>query len=161
MIEFIKKNILIIIAVLIIASISVYYFIRDYRASKTEYYDSIARGYVYEPIPRVYNVNEYVNINISTISMIETYYNNYINLIRSDINEAYSKLDDEYGKTKFPTIDSFKNYIVSNNIGESKIFKYNITSSKKGTLYIVYDEKYNVYVFVVNGVLQYTVYFGE
>ena len=157
--NFLRKNILLIIALLIIIGISIYYYVRDYRAGKTVYYDSIVSGYVYEPIPRVYEINEYITINVTDEDAAKLYYNNYMNLMRFDIKTAYLKLDEEYRSNKFPTLDSFKEYVVKNNLGSAKLAKYTTTTIDQKFSYILIDAKENMYVFITDGVMQYTVMF--
>ena len=158
-VDFLRKNIFIVIALLIIIGICVYYYIRDYRASITVYFDSITSEYVYEPIPRVYKVNEYAPVNVTNENAAKLYYNNYMNLIRFDIQVAYSKLNEQYRKEKFPTLDSFKSYVEKNKLGSSKLSKYGTTTINGDFSYILTDTNENMYVFITDGVMQYTVMF--
>ena len=154
--ELIKKNMFFVIAILIIIVCIAVNLIRNYRASKVTY-ENKAMVDDYVTVPKTYNVNEYTNFNISNENAIRIYFNDFKTLVRSNINEAYSKLDEEYKNKKFPNIDSFKNYLNSINFVNSEIEKYSMTSTK----YVMYDKKGNMYIFRIDGVLQYKVYFDE
>lgn len=154
--ELIKKNIFLVIAVFIIIVCISYYFIRNYRASKVQY-NSEAYIDNYVTVPRTYNVNEYTKLNISNENAVKIYFNDFKTLVMSDINEAYLKLNKEYREKKFPSIESFKNYLGSINFINSNIVKYSINSS----MYKMYDNNNHMYIFKFDGVLQYEVYFDE
>ena len=151
--EFIKKNIIILIAILIIIGILIFYSVREYRASKTIYQSKENEEYVM--IPKTYGVNEYTTFNISLDTMLKIYFNDYKSIVINDMNEAYNKIDEEYRKIKFPTIESFREYLVKTNFINFKIDKY----STNEPIYTLYDEKGNMFIFKVEGVLQYKVYF--
>lgn len=151
--EFIKKNIIILITILVILGILIFYSVREYRASKTIYQSK--ENEEYEMIPKTYGINEYVSFNISLETMLKIYFNDYKNIVLTDINEAYKMVDEEYRKIKFPTVESFKDYLVKTNFTNFKIDKYNANEPR----YTLYDEKGNMFIFVTEGVLQYKVYF--
>ena len=44
--------------------------------------------------------------------MVNLYYKDYLTYVKTDIQKAYDLLNEEYKKKRFPTIDSFKSFII-------------------------------------------------
>lgn len=155
LLDFIRKNIVIIIAILIIIGVLSYSTIKNYLGTRGIYVSRANDEYTM--IPKTYKVNEYSNVNISTDTIIRIYFSDFKNTVRYDIENAYLRLDEEYRSKNFPTIESFQEYLKSINFENSKVEKYNISSST----YTVYDNFDNIYIFEVDGVLQYKIYFDK
>ena len=155
LLEFIRKNIVVIIAVLIIIGVLSYTGIKRYLGTRGIYVSRANDEYTM--IPKTYKVNEYANVNISTDTVIRIYFSDFKNTVGYAIDDAYSKLDKEYRDKNFPTIESFQNYLKSINFENSRVEKYSIDSST----YTIYDNFDNIYIFEVEGVLQYKVYFDK
>ena len=157
--NFIYKNKFVITAILIVIVILAYYFIRDYRASKTIYQSRMDDEYI--SIPKTYGVNEYVIVDVSNDTLIKNYFTDFKVSVQNDINESYSKLDEEYRNKKFSNIEDYKKYIQGLDLNNAKPAKYNIISEGEYKIYIVYDNRNNLYIFKVKGVMQYKLYFDE
>lgn len=103
--------------------------------------------------------NTLIMNDITDKYMAQYYLENYGNMILNDLEKSYEMLDDNYKQKKFPTYDSYKNYIKSSNIKynllelQSYYFKefdeYNEFSCK--------DQYNNVYIFKETSVMEYTV----
>ena len=80
----------------------------------------------YESYLKNYKVNEYIPVYISDEAMARIYFNEYINMMFSDINKAYNLLDSDYRNAKFGSIDNFILYVDSirnNTFTLSKYYK--------------------------------------
>ena len=158
--EFIKKNILIIILVLIFVILASYFLVRNYLASKSKYIDSSISEETYEMVPKTYNVNEYTSIMISDDDMARIYLNDYINSIMKNIQDSYYLLDEEYRNSKFGNVDNYINYI--NNLKlYNNVDRYYKKTSNGYIIYGVYDVNGNYFVFKTKGVMQYSVYLDD
>jgi len=111
-----------------------------------------------------YKENEYIPVNISYDQMAKIYLQDYVNKIYLYPEEAYSLLDSEYRKIKFPTFESFNEYIeeiMSMQLQETQVVKYAITDKSNYRDFDVYDSSDNLFIFREKGVMQYTVFFDR
>lgn len=103
------------------------------------------------------NTFQYKDINKDEI--VEMYYEEYLKQMKSNIQYAYNLLDSEYKSIRFPTEESFKNYI--NNViklsDTRKVVTYKIKNCDKYMEYVCQDNYGNIFIFKVTGVMKYTV----
>jgi len=155
--EFIKKNILLIILVLLFISLIVFLLVRNLLASRSKYIDSTMSEETYEMIPKTYSVNEYTNIIISDDDMARIYLNDYVSSIQRNIEASYYLLDEEYRNNKFGSVTNYINYINNLNFYNS-VDRYYKKEVGQYIIYGVYDSNDNYFAFKTNGVMQYSVY---
>jgi hypothetical protein len=108
-----------------------------------------------------YDVNEYIPVYVSEEDMAKIYFNDYIYIMYSDINKAYSLLDEEYRDKRFGSVDNYKNYINSLDNLNYTIDSFYIDDSGKNKVYGIYDTNGNIFIFETSGVMQYTVYLDD
>ena len=110
---------------------------------------------------RKYEANEYIPTHVSYEDLAKIYLNDYAYNMSFDIQKAYDLLDTKYREKKFNSITDFSNYIrdlKNQKIKMKKFIKYSIG---KYTIFKVYDENNNLFVFKTNGVMQYRVYLDD
>lgn len=118
----------------------------------------------YVATPRYVNVNDYEFVRIDEETMVKTYFSIFINNSIEEPERAYNLLDKEYRELKYPTLDSFNEYIKK--ITEDytiypEISTYKTDYKNDKTIYYVYDKNKNEYIFSVEAVMVYTVYLDE
>ena len=161
MVEFIKKNKLVIVLVFVLALFIFYYFFREYRASKEIYTESYLDGKDYIMIPKTYGVNEYSPVNITEAQMAKIYLNDYIKKMYTDMESAYNLLDEDYKVKKFVDFSGYVNYVNSLPQQKYEVDRYYVDTHEDYRLYWVYDKNDNLFVFKAYGVMQYTVYLDD
>lgn len=155
--EILKKyKVLFILAILIIVLV-LFYFIREYIASREIYTESYLNGEEYIMNPKKYGVNEYSPINITEEQLASIYLNDFKNQIFNDVNYAYDLLNLEYRNTKFNSIDDFIAYANSLNYKEMVMERYSID---KNTI-SVYMKDGQKYIFKIISVMEYEVYLDD
>ena len=104
-----------------------------------------------------YNFCTSTSYDIEYIS--KYYFYKYQKYIKYNIESAYNKLDKEYKKQKFPTLQDYRNYLAKNikNIVGSNLAAYNIKKGDNYKDYICVDEKGNKYTFRETGINEYTI----
>ncbi|MBO5348946.1 MAG: hypothetical protein J6A89_03900 [Clostridia bacterium] len=102
------------------------------------------------------NTFQYKNINSEEMATV--YYNDYLNKMKTNPQNAYKLLDFEYSKNRFENISDFQNYIseVISNEPDRIMVKFNITKYDNYTEYICTDNLGNNFIFKVDGVMNYT-----
>ena len=105
-----------------------------------------------------YEINEYIPTYVSDSDMAKIYLNDYVYIMHSDIEKAYSLLDEEYRNKKFGNIDVFSNYVNSLTYTSYKMDSYYIDNVNGYKIFGVYDKNGNLFIFKTKGVMQYTVY---
>lgn len=110
---------------------------------------------------RNYQVNEFVPIYMSDEQMVSVYFNQFLQKMIYQKEEAYNLLDDDFKKNKFPSFDDFAQFVRQK---ESKLSSLELTSSSvqmngKKKTYYVSDNDNNFYTFVVEAVMVYKVQF--
>ena len=146
-----KKTLKIIfISVIILVSVLVSCLLFSYFSKEKEYNHL-----------RKYKVNEYIPTHVSYEDLAKIYLNDYAYYMSFDTKTAYELLDTKYREKKFNSISDFSSYI--NNLRNQKIRmkKYIKYSIGKYTIFKVYDENDNLFVFKTNGVMQYRVYLDD
>lgn len=103
--------------------------------------------------------NGIANIPIKEATIVREYGTNFKNLILSDANEAYNLLNEEYKNRRFPTIESFKEYIDRNRsmLEQMNIEKYELKRIGGVYQYYCLDQHENVYVFNDKGTFDYNI----
>ena len=108
-----------------------------------------------------YEVNEYIPTYISDEDMARIYLNDYIHTMYYDVESAYNLLDREYREKRFNSLDNYKNYVDSLNYSTYSLKEYYKLGSDTNTIFGVYDEHDNLYIFKTQGVMQYSVYLDD
>lgn len=105
--NFIKENkVLVIIGVLLIIICSCLYFY-DYKKKEEKYNQGEITDTPY--IKREYKANEYTNIDVELIDVLNDYYSYFINKKYNEPKEAYDMLSSEC-KKKFGDAEKYKEY---------------------------------------------------
>ena len=159
--NFIKKNFLVIVLVLIFISLILFLVIREFRASKDIYNDSTLSNEHYELVTKKYEVNEYNDVIISDDDMARIYLNNYLNNMVYDTENSYYLLDEQYRNLKFGNISNYINYVNGLSDVDYTISGYFKKNAGDYIIYGIYDNSGNFYAFKTNGVMQYSVYLDE
>lgn len=153
--KFLKENkivlVLILTFVIVLIAFLVYRFVNNQQ--KFVYNDE-----EYIMSPKKYGVNEYSLVNIDDEQMANIYLNNYKNMLISNRSEAYSLLNDEYKNLKYPTIESFNQYVDSIDFSNIILDRYGVHKCNAGTCYYLYDKNNNEYIFRAFSVMEYEVY---
>ena len=146
-----KKNIVgyVVACIIIVAVVAIVIIFKNKNNAKDEY----------EQYLKKYKVNEYIPVYISDEEMAKIYLNDFLYQIAYDMDNAYELLDEEYRNKKFGSIDNFIDYINSLEYQSFKLKSY--YKSNDGTIFKAYDANDNLYIFKVNGVMQYKVYLDD
>lgn len=124
--------------------------------------DKVVNNETDEPIfLKNYEVNEYIPMYVSDEDMAKIYLNDYIHIMYSDVNKAYTLLDENYRNKKFGSIENYKNYIKSLTNLSYKVDSFYIDDRGKNKIYGVYDTNGNMFIFKTNGIMQYTIYLDD
>ena len=103
--------------------------------------------------------NTFKYTRISDQYMVETYLKNYKETMFSDIEKAYSLLNEKYKNKRFKTLEDFRKYV---NVNKAELQKIEIDSYLKNTYkdyteYVGKDQYGNVYVFESFHIMDYKV----
>lgn len=111
----------------------------------------------------VNNNNQYNSSYITNNQLITIYFNEYINEINNNIQDAYNMLDTEYRNKKFSTIEKYKKYInnINSIIYNLKLTSYSVAEHDGYIEYICKDQYNNIYIFKESSVMQYKVLLDE
>ena len=106
---------------------------------------------------RKYNHCTSVSYDIKYIS--NYYFNKYQKYILYNVESVYNKLEPEYRKEKFPTLQEYRKYVNENinNILKSQIASYSVNNTENYKDYICEDQFGNKYTFRETGVNEYTI----
>ena len=136
------------------------YFILNYDMKNTSYNIEIINEeryrnakneeYIFETInSNEYNRFEYSNVSPKTRALM--YFNDFVNKMYSNPEEAYNLLDNETRQKYFNTYGEFKNYIL--NHMDISLVEYSVTDNKIGI-----KDNYNTeYIFEITYILRYNV----
>lgn len=161
MLEFIKKNKFILIVVIFVLVLVAVYFYREYKASKEIYYESYLDDKEYVMIPKTYGINEYSPVNVTDEQMAKIYLNDYTQNMYFDKEYAYNLLDEEYRIKRFGDISSYIEYVNSLDHLLYTVERYYVERDGKQRTFWIYDQAGNLFVFKVEGVMQYKVYLDD
>lgn len=103
------------------------------------------------------NKFSYIQVNDETIS--SKYLDYYKKMLLSNVKEAYKRLDEEYKKNKFDSIEIFEDYINKNKseILSASLKQYQVNEFDDYTQYICIDQNNNYYIFKETNFQEYTV----
>lgn len=103
-----------------------------------------------------YNKLEYKDINNEKLS--QYHLSNYIYYAQNNVEKLYEKLDSEYSKKRFGSLEKFKEYINSNinMIKNSSLTSYKVTRDGDYLQYNCIDNYGNIYTFKEIATMQYT-----
>lgn len=102
--------------------------------------------------------NSFQYKNITQEQMVKIYYNDYVDLMKKNINKAYEMVDGDYKQKRVDTIDKFKNHISARVSAVSDIVLDSYSVNKVGNhLELICCDNFGNYtIFKVTSVLKYT-----
>lgn len=156
--DFIKKNKILLLPIILFVAVIVFYNVREYLASK-EIYNPTYNNY--QMNPKKYGVNEYSTLNISEEQMANIYFNRFRNQLFDNLNEAYNSINEEYRNKKFGSYDRFVEYANSINYSKLVMDKYAVTNCDDSKCYYIYDKNNNLYLFKIKTVMEYEIYLED
>lgn len=156
----IKENKYVIVLIIIFIALISFFAIREYRASKVIYIESYLRDEDYIMSPKTYNVNDYSLVNISNEQMANIYLSDFKYYLVTNIDYAYSLLNEEYRNAKFGSVENFRNYVYNISFENLFVKKYSI-ANRKNEIYTVYTNDDNMYIFKTKSVMEYEVYLDD
>lgn len=130
------------------------YVIYDNNINKNAVYSPLIN---YEMHDKVYGVNEYSNVIVSSQQMANIYLANYLFILRTDLQRAYSMVDADYIKNNNFDYQSFVNFVSKINFSNTTVDKYSVSED----IYYVVDKMGNTFIFETDGVMTYTVKFSQ
>ena len=104
--------------------------------------------------------NEIEHEYISIAQMAENYFNDFINVLKTDTKKAYSLINEDYRKENFETYEDFEKYVKKNlgNLEDIKCTFQKCFSESDYTInYICKDSNGNYYTFKAIAVMNYSV----
>lgn len=144
-----NKGILIIALIFLVLAFTLYYVINK-RESAT--YNS--GGMEDTPyVKKEYKANEYINVEIELIDILNEYYRYFIQKKVNNPEEAYEMLTNE-NKSKFENVDKYKKYVEKTNTIKTinnKIKEYRRSQEYKNG-YDIIDSEGNKYTIIENAV---------
>ncbi len=110
-------------------------------------------------IEKKINYNEFYYPKITTSSLMNIYFTDYINKTLQDQKSAYEQLDKNYKDKRFGNIQNYNQYLEDriDILKTAKLDKYYETKYDDYTQYTMIDQYGNYYIFKVTAVLQYTI----
>ena len=108
-----------------------------------------------------YKVNEYIPTHVSTEDLLKIYLNDYLYNMRYNEEIAYKSLDKKYRDKKFGSLENYHNYVIQFLTKEISAKKYMREYKDGKTIYKVYDQDDNVYIFKTTGIMQYSLFLDE
>ena len=108
-----------------------------------------------------YKINEVIPIYVSDEELARKYLANYVNLMNNFPEKAYELLSDEDKENRFPTLDSFNEFIHSLNNNSSfyraKLKEFSYTNDVgKNKMYLI-DIENNSFIFEQISIMEYKV----
>lgn len=156
--KFLKENKLVLVLLLTFAIVLVAFLTYRFINNQQKF---VQNDEEYIMAPKKYGVNEYSLVNIDDEQMSNIYLNDYRNMLINNRSEAYNILNDEYKNLKYPTIESFNQYVDSLDFSSLVMERYGVHKCNSGTCYYIYDRDGNEYVFRAFSVMEYEVYLDE
>lgn len=140
-----NKVLIIVGVVLLIICAGLYFY--DYKKKSEEY--NKAGEFDTPYVKREYKVNEYTNIDVELIDILNDYYSSFIKKKYTNPKEAYEMLTSE-SKKKFETVEKYEEYAKKSktiNTYTNTIKEYRKNAENKNA-YDVIDTEGNKYTFV-------------
>ena len=159
--KYIKYIIIILIILALVISIILVYLINNTKLGMNNEVTNIQNQIItYEK--EHYEGYEFQPLIIDSATLASMYLNDFKTDMMYNIEDAYNKLESEYRQKKFPTLNSFQNYIEDNKeqIQSIAIDRYSIETEENANSnysYIITDKNNKYYIFNVSAVMQYTV----
>lgn len=134
----------------------------DYITQKYGNIQNIIDGMIDENIDVTITKNEYNIFDYASITdeqYVQDLLRDYQDDIVYNIDNAYEKLDSDYKKIRFGTIDSFKSYIKDNAkyLIIAQINQYQRTNYTDYNQYVCMDKKGDYYIFKETGIMEYKI----
>ena len=109
-----------------------------------------------------YEGYEFQPVIVNSVTLARLYLEDIKTDLMYNIEEAYEKLNIEYKQAKFPTLESFQEYVEENrdrinSITISSYQRFAREDGKEGYQLVVIDTNKNYYIFNVTAVMQYDV----
>ena len=103
--------------------------------------------------------NKYYETEVTKEIIAREYFSNYKSIVLARPDIAYEYLNKEYKEKRFPTLDSFKEYISKNErkLEEIRIEGYESNILEESNEYICQDQFNNIYIFNEKETLDYDV----
>lgn len=103
--------------------------------------------------------NEYEYITVTDKMMAQSYLEDYADRILNDTQKSYEVLEEAYKQKKFPTWQSYQNYITNTEKDYEMLRAKDYYTSQDGenNIYVCKDQYGNSYVFKESAVMEYTV----
>ncbi len=103
--------------------------------------------------------NYFEFLNMSEEDEARAYFDNFSKLEIENPEEAYSKIDDEYKKIRFPEYSDYQEYVEEyrNIIETGALTKYSVNYEEEYTEYVVIDNYENSYTIRTTSVMDYKV----
>lgn len=103
--------------------------------------------------------NEYEYITVTDKMMAQSYLEDYADRILNDTQKSYELLEEAYKQEKFPTWQSYQNYITNTEKDYKMLRAKDYYTSQDGdnNIYVCKDQYGNSYVFKESAVMEYTV----
>ena len=105
------------------------------------------------------NANTFKYTRIEDQYVIDRYLDDYKDMMISNVEKAYDRLDDKYKEKRFDTLEKFKKYVENNKeeIQNKEIASYLKNTYKDYTQYVGKDQYGNIYVFDSYYIMDYKV----
>jgi len=101
--------------------------------------------------------NSFQNKNVEREQVAKLYFEDYIEMMKNDVEKAYSMLDETYRDKRFGSIEKFTDYVRNCKSLENPYMRmYTITPMDGYTEYVCQDELGFNYIFKVYGAMKYT-----
>lgn len=156
--SFLKKNKLYVIVVSSLVILGIICYILN-QASKDKNITYVESGENISFLKK-YEVNQFVPVYMTDEQMTTIYYNDYIQKMLYNREEAYNLLDKSFKKRYYPTFSDYNEYVESllNKSPEFYLNTVTLDKNKKKTYYALDSNNY-LYTFNVTAVMVYTVRF--
>ncbi len=103
--------------------------------------------------------NTYYSVNMLDTQMANMYLKEFAKLLKTDIREAYNKLQEEYKQKRFPTQSSLEQYVKlkKDYVLEPQAKSVSVSNTDQETIYTIRDYYGNRYIIKEKAVLDYTI----
>ncbi len=112
--SFIKDNIVLVIVFILVVGIFIGFLIYQHYTSSIAYEKNVTDMVDVDYIKKNYEVNEYQNVTVEYVDVLDEYHSYFISKMINDPEGAYEMLTDECKKQYNEDIEEFKKYINDN-----------------------------------------------
>ncbi len=108
-----------------------------------------------------YKVNQVIPVYVTEEQIVSIYFNDYINKILYNREEAYALLEKKFKKDQYKTFEEYDQAMnkLQEKASSFSMSNYTVKKGKYITTYRVQDNNDNLYIFNVTAVMVYTVQF--